>query len=96
MLDSGARSSRRALTVCVLPTQAQTRVGFVCGRRFGGAVDRNRCRRIMRAAWAQLLPRVRAGFDVVVIARAPALTATSREAATELEDALQRLGALAR
>lgn len=64
------------------------------GRSFGGAVRRNRGRRIMRAAWQQLSQRVKDGFDVVVIARPPALKWGSREAAVQMEGALRSLGAM--
>jgi ribonuclease P protein component len=46
-----------------------TRVGVVCSRRVGGAVVRNRARRLLKEAWRGLSPRVRDGFDLVVVAR---------------------------
>jgi ribonuclease P protein component len=95
VLERGAQSSGPMLTVRVLPTGRPTRVGFVCGRRFGGAVERNRGRRIMRAAWGQLVPRVVDGYDIVIVARTGAVTASSREAGAEMERALRSLGALA-
>jgi ribonuclease P protein component len=94
VLDRGARSSGPVLTVCVLPTGRPTRVGFVCGRRLGGAVQRNRGRRVLRAAWSGLVPLVADGFDVVIVARARVLSASSLEAGGEMEGALRSLGAM--
>jgi ribonuclease P protein component len=44
-------------------------VAFVAGRRVGGAVVRNRARRILRAAWREIAPLVRDGYDIALVAR---------------------------
>ena len=41
----------------------------VAGRRVGGAVQRNRARRILRAAWHEVAPQVGNGYDAVLVAR---------------------------
>ena len=48
---------------------ASLRSAFVCGRAVGGAVVRNRGRRLMREAWRAVAPRARRGHDVVFVAR---------------------------
>ncbi len=45
------------------------RYGIVTSKRLGNAVQRNRCKRRLRAALWQLHGRLRQGFDIVVIAR---------------------------
>jgi ribonuclease P protein component len=62
---------------------------FVAGRRVGGAVSRNRARRIMRAAWRALAPRI-PGHDVVLVARASIRGARSPELVAEVEGLLSR------
>ncbi|RMG78475.1 MAG: ribonuclease P protein component [Chloroflexi bacterium] len=47
------------------------RYGFIVSKRIGRAVVRNRVRRLMREAVHLLHPRLRAGYDVVLIARRP-------------------------
>ena len=76
------------MVVFVLPGTGS--VAFVAGRRVGGAVSRNRARRILRAAWRELAPRVVAGNDVVVVARASAAGARSSELVAEVERMLVR------
>ena len=45
------------------------RMGITAGKKVGRAVDRSRCRRMIRAAWAALYPSLQGGWDVVIVAR---------------------------
>ncbi|HEX6230513.1 MAG TPA: ribonuclease P protein component [Actinomycetota bacterium] len=65
-------------------------VAFVAGRRVGGAVDRNRARRILRAAWRELAPRTREGFDVALVARGAIRRARTQDLVAEVEGLLTR------
>jgi ribonuclease P protein component len=47
----------------------QNRYAVVAGKRVGKAVQRNRCKRLVREAIRQLHPQLRPGFDVVIIVR---------------------------
>ena len=64
-------------------------VAFVAGRRVGGAVDRNRARRTLRAAWRELAPSID-GWDVVVVARAAIRGAGTDELVAEVDQVLSR------
>ena len=46
------------------------RVGITTSKKVGNAVQRNRSRRVIREAFRALAPRVRPGFDLVLVARA--------------------------
>ncbi len=60
----------------VLPNEeGQLRVGITASKAVGSAVDRNRAKRRLRAVLDRLLPNVQPGWDVVLIARKPVLTA---------------------
>jgi ribonuclease P protein component len=63
---------------------------FVAGRRVGGAVVRNRARRVLRAAWREIAPRVREGYDVALVARGTIRNARSPELVPEVEGLLSR------
>ena len=71
-------------------------VAFVAGRRVGGAVDRNRARRILRAAWREVAPKVGDGYDVALVARARILETRTHELVTEVAELLARAQVTAR
>lgn len=70
-----------------------TRFGFAVGKRLGKAVIRNRTKRRLREILRQadIVP----GFDVVVIARAPAVSASYGDLKEGLIQVLQRARLLA-
>ena len=45
------------------------RLGLAVPRSVGTAVVRNKVKRLLREAWRELLPRVPAGHDYVLVAR---------------------------
>jgi ribonuclease P protein component len=51
------------------PDGALSRVGLIATKRVGGAVQRNRARRLMREALRGLMPRVSTDWDLVFIAQ---------------------------
>ncbi len=70
-----------------------TRVGFTVSRRVGGAVQRNRARRRLKAALARLDPDcVAGGVDVVVIGRTETLKRPFPDLIGDLRQAFERLG----
>lgn len=46
-----------------------TRVGITTSKKIGNAVMRNRSRRIIREAVRQLLPELKKGYDLILVAR---------------------------
>ena len=65
-------------------------VAFVAGRRVGGAVERNRARRVLRAAWRELAPRAREGYDIALVARATIRGAKTQDLVSEMRELLAR------
>ena len=69
------------------------RVGFTATRKIGNAVVRNRARRRLRAAVADVMTRhAAAGFDYVLIARAETPKRLYAALIEDLETALRRSG----
>ena len=61
------------------------RIGITASKKIGNAVQRNRARRVIRAA-AEMLPPFRPGYDIVFVAR----TRTVRKKSTEIKDIMYR------
>jgi ribonuclease P protein component len=73
-------------------TAEPVRVGYTASRRVGGAVERNRARRRLRAAVAAVMPQhARQGHDYVVVARTETLRRPFPALVHDLETALRRL-----
>lgn len=53
------------------PASLRPRFGFVAGKAVGGAVQRNRAKRLLREAARACEPQVAPGWDLLLIARAP-------------------------
>lgn len=49
--------------------RSQSQAGFSVSKKYGHAVSRNRIRRQMKAATAQIMPNVKNGYNVVLIPR---------------------------
>jgi len=70
----------------------QARFGFTVARAVGGAVERNRIRRRLKAAVKSVqMSHARHDFDYVVVARRPALDANFEALVGELVRGLDRL-----
>ena len=60
----------RLAVIYVVPRPLQqTRVGFVTGKKIGCAVERNRCRRLMKEVYRLHQYELADGFDIVLIGR---------------------------
>jgi ribonuclease P protein component len=76
VLRAGRRIGTACLTVYVRDNESGApRIGLAVSRRLGGAVVRNRIKRRLRALVGPLAGQSRAGRDVVIVAKAPAIEA---------------------
>lgn len=71
------------------------RLGVVASRRVGGAVQRNRAKRLLREAWRLNRDRFRGPVDVILSARSDLVSARYEEVARELLALAARAGLLA-
>ncbi len=67
-----------------------SRLGVISSRKVGGAVARNRARRLLREAWRLNRGRFCCKVDAVLIARRPIVEASGREVERELVALLER------
>lgn len=66
---------------------AGTRYAVSAGVSVGNAVQRNRAKRLIRAALQELIPEVKDGYDIVLVARSPLAEADCQQT----KEALQSL-----
>lgn len=72
--ERGVRQSARLMTVFILPrSEKVTRLGIAATRKLGGAVERNRAKRLIREIFRR--HRHPPGLDIVVVPRAGLLDA---------------------
>ena len=78
------------MILCVAPGSG--RCAVIATRRVGTAVQRNRARRVMRAAWRALEPEVEGTRDVVLVARPAIRGAKTQDLVAEMSGLLKRDG----
>ena len=69
-----------------------TRVGLTATKKVGGAVQRNRARRVLRAALAEHLPRDIGDYDIILVARGATPHLKSTQVSRSLAALLRRAG----
>jgi len=90
----GRSFANRHLIVYVFPrsqTGGEPRLGISVGRKLGGAVDRNRVKRMLRDAFWNIYDELEGGYDFVIVARPEARELAERDRGAGVERALRDL-----
>ncbi len=82
------------VTYLLKNNEGETRVGITSGKKIGGAVQRNRARRVIRAAFAEIDGTFTGNYDIVFVARTRTTQVKTQRVLDEMRAQLNNLGAL--
>ena len=89
-----SRGSRFAVILYRRNGLKYTRTAFVASKKVGNSVERNRSRRLMRAAYRAVEPNVKSGYDIIFVARAAINGCKEPEVERQLKKTLEGAGIL--
>ena len=70
------------------------RIGITAAKKLGSAVERNRCRRIIRAAFSSISPFCSGNYDIVFVARFKTKKLKSCDLVPVMKNHLTELGVI--
>ena len=91
----GKSSVSPALVSYVLPYSGKRDIiGITVGKKLGGAVERNRAKRLIRAAWREISPSLDTHVEAVFVARTRILTLKSTDVANTMRQHMMSAGVM--
>lgn len=91
----GRSSASPCLVTYVMKSnRGKTRIGITSSKKIGGAVQRNRARRVIRAAFSLLEDRLLFNYDIVFVARTKTTQVKMQQVLCDMEKQLFELGAI--
>ena len=69
-------------------------IGITVSKKIGSAVERNRCKRIIRAAYREVEPKLCGNWDFIFVARSRTKYLKSTDIVKIMTETLQKAGAI--
>ena len=86
------KTSPNLVTYVVKNRGLGCRIGITAAKKLGCAVERNRCRRIIRAAFSSISPQCNGNWDIVFVARFKTKKVKSTDLTPVMRSHLTELG----
>ena len=91
VFDKGKWYHGELLTAVLAKASGPAKLGIIVSHKYGGAVARNRIKRIIRGAFRTIAKEL-SGMDLVVMPREKAKKAKTQEMLTELNSIIHKAG----
>ena len=90
-----ARGTSLCVVIVARSTSGPARIGIAAGKRVGGAVQRNRAKRLLREGVRPLYPSLAPDWDIVLLARSAILDVKSTQVTEQLQQVFRKLKLIA-
>lgn len=87
-----SKASAHLVTYAAKNRSDKCRIGITSSKKIGNAVERNRARRVIRAAYSQLESRIDGCWDFVFVARSKTAKVKMQCVLDDMEQQLKLLG----
>ncbi|MDD6728253.1 MAG: ribonuclease P protein component [Eubacteriales bacterium] len=87
-------ASSCVVTYAMKSRQSTSRIGITASKKIGGAVERNRAKRVIRAAFTELEPRICGVYDFVFVARTRTTCVKMQAVKAQMESHFKELGVI--
>ena len=95
LYSRGRSYTNPALVTYVLKNRAGIcRIGITCSKKIGNAVERNRSRRIIMAAFSSIADEVNQNYDIVFVSRVRTRSLKSTQIAKIMYEQLKMAGVI--
>ena len=90
----GEKSSARNLLLLYTKSRSGIKIGISVSKKVGGAVVRNRVKRLIREGVNNILPQIKSGYTYVIVAKSTAAKCDYYAITEDVKDIFEKAGKL--